>query len=214
MALTERGFEALLASLDPDRRRAGETYERLRRKLLSFFEWRGSTCPEDLADRAIDRVSRKIEDGERLRAADPWGYFHAIAQNILREHWTEQRRDAAALRGFGAAEAASAQSHESSAVADEAENREKELRCLEDCLEKLPAPARALIVRYYQGDRRARIENRKALAAELGLPQAALRSRSQRLRLRLDSCVERCLKTDGQGDTDLRFLPLKSDGDD
>jgi DNA-directed RNA polymerase specialized sigma24 family protein len=198
VALTERGFETLLESLDPDRQRAGEIYERLRRKLLGFFEWRGCACPEDLADRAIDRASRKMEGGERLRLADPWGYFYAIAQNILREHWTERRRDAAALRGLNAAEAASAQRHKPAVIAEESENLEEELRCLEACLTKLPARARELIVRYYQGDRGTRIENRKALATELGIPLAALRNRSLRLRLGLHICMEECLKRAGK----------------
>ena len=39
--MTPEEFEALLAQLDPDRERAGERYETIRRKLVRLFEWRG-----------------------------------------------------------------------------------------------------------------------------------------------------------------------------
>jgi len=46
-----------------------------------------------------------------------------------------------------------------------------------------------LILRYYQGEQRAKIENRRALAERLGLTINALRIRASRIRSRLEACV-------------------------
>src|SRR5204863_6195928 len=58
--LTRESFEILLAQLDPDRERAGELYETIRRKLIRLFEWRGCACPEDLADETFNRGARQL----------------------------------------------------------------------------------------------------------------------------------------------------------
>src|ERR671938_30866 len=62
-ALTAEAFTKLLARLDPDRERAGEKYEELRRTLVKFFEWRGAPFPEDQADETFNRVARKLDEG-------------------------------------------------------------------------------------------------------------------------------------------------------
>jgi hypothetical protein len=51
-----------------------------------------------------------------------------------------------------------------------------------------------MILKYYQGERGAKIENRKRLAEALSVPHNVLRNRAYRLRDRLQSCVEGCLK--------------------
>ena len=48
--LTADIFAKLLARLDPDRERAGERYEDLRRTLTRFFEWRNAPFPEEQTD--------------------------------------------------------------------------------------------------------------------------------------------------------------------
>ena len=73
------------------------------------------------------------------------------------------------------------------------------------CLTQLLADeeSRDLILRYYEGPSEARIGNRKALSELLGIPLNALRIRSYRLRARLESCVEKCLKAkEEEMDTD------------
>src|SRR4029453_5040025 len=87
--LTEDAFEKLLAQLDADRERAGEKYERIRHKLIKFFEWRGGASPEEYADRSIDRVARRVYEGAELRVSDPYLYFHGVALKVLKEHWRE-----------------------------------------------------------------------------------------------------------------------------
>jgi hypothetical protein len=54
-----------------------------------------------------------------------------------------------------------------------------------------------LIVRFYTGDGQARIENRKKLAAELGIDSRALSLRALRIRRELLGCLRACLKEFG-----------------
>jgi len=195
LSLTPAGFERLLALLDPDREGAGEAYVRIRKKLVKFFEWHACLCPEDLADRTIDRVGSKVEAGEPVRASQPLAYFHGVARNILREHWAEKRKDAAMRRGLLAELPAGGDAWEWPDKSDP----DQRLRCLERCLKTLYPESRDLILRYYEGSSQARIANRKALAERLEIPQNALRIRSYRLRARLETCVENCLKKEKTG---------------
>lgn len=179
-------FERLLGVLDPDRERAAEAYETLRQKLVRFFEWRGAGVPQDLADRVVDRVSRKLAEGETIREK-PSAYFYGVARNILREHWDEKKRERAALRALPR--------EDPSGNPDPV--LEQRLRCLERCLDALSAENRGLITRYYHGETRRKIENRKNLAGSLAIPLNALRIRACRLREKIERCVVECLKRPG-----------------
>jgi hypothetical protein len=48
---------------------------------------------------------------------------------------------------------------------------------------------------YYQGERRIRIENRKLIATKLGVSMNALNIRACRIRMKLESCIRKCLNT-------------------
>jgi DNA-directed RNA polymerase specialized sigma24 family protein len=190
VSLTSSSFDRLLSSLSSDREHAGESYVRIRKKLVKFFEWHGCACPDELADRTIDRVCRKVEAGEIIRAAEPSAYFHGVARNILREHWLEKKREAAALRELAQpATLPEAREHEQA----EAIGLDRGIGCLERCLGSLAPESRDLILRYYQVSSSERIQSRRALAQRLGIPLNALRIRSWRLRVRLEGCVRRCL---------------------
>ena len=66
--------------------------------------------------------------------------------------------------------------------------------CLDHCLKKLPEQNRILIVGYYQGDAGVKIDNRSALARQLGIPLNTLRIRVLRIRRRLKDCIMSCLE--------------------
>jgi len=53
-------------------------------------------------------------------------------------------------------------------------------------------------VAYYEGERTEKISNRRRLAATLVLSENALRSRVQRLRDRLEQCVQVCVAARGE----------------
>ena len=80
--LTREGLDRFLARLDPDRQRAGEQYQKLHRKLVKLFEWRGAPCAESLADETIDRVIRRMDE---VDIRDVSLYVLGVAQNVLRE---------------------------------------------------------------------------------------------------------------------------------
>jgi len=62
-------------------------------------------------------------------------------------------------------------------------------------LEKITnAEEATMVVRYHEGEGQERIENRKKMAAELGITLNALTIRICHLQARLRPCIEECLK--------------------
>lgn len=182
-ALTAEAFTRLLARLDADGERAGEKYEVLRRMLIKFFEWRDAPFPEDHADETLNRVARKLDEGVDIKNLG--GYCYEVARLVLLEFRKGPERR---LEPLDASRAHAAVAEEP----DAAHGRELLLDCLDECLSRLPPESRALIVEYYQDEKRDRIERRKALADALGLRRDALANRAQRLRDKLEQCVMRC----------------------
>jgi DNA-directed RNA polymerase specialized sigma24 family protein len=185
--LNQEAFDKLLGWLDSDRGRAGEKYEQVRRKLLKFFTWRECSDPDACADRTIDRVSRRIIEGADLRVTEPYVYFHGVAINVLREHWRERENRPVLLSDQVAAIPA--------APATDPTRSERLLGCMQHCLAKLPPESRELVMQYHRGEKRLKIDTRKALAASLQMPLNALRIRVFRLRAGLQACFERCAKS-------------------
>jgi DNA-directed RNA polymerase specialized sigma24 family protein len=182
--LTRESFDGLLALFDSDRERAGEHYEILRAKLVRLFEWRGSAAPEEYADTTLNRVARKVEEGEAVRDV------HAFAGGVARMVWLEaikrERREREALE----------QMPQREEIADKSDAR---LGCFRTCLDKLPGDERALAVEYYRKEKGAKIEARKKLATSIGTQPGALRLRVCRLRTQLEKCVGNCLKKSAGG---------------
>ena len=71
--------------------------------------------------------------------------------------------------------------------------REIQLACLDRCAQSLPLETRTMILAYYEGKERARIENRRRLAEGLGVPMNSLRIRVHRIREKLEECLLNCL---------------------
>lgn len=178
--VTQDAFDKFLARLDTDRERAGLHYEKIRRKLINFFECRDCSLVEDRADETINRVIRKIAEGETIR--DPHTYVYGVARMLLLEVSKEREKQRASFEHLPTRYAA-----------EELDESPRQVECLRQCLQTLPAESRKLITGYYQGERRAKIHNRKKLADALELPLNALRIRAHRLRDKLRSCVDRCV---------------------
>jgi DNA-directed RNA polymerase specialized sigma24 family protein len=191
IGLTPEAFESFLNSLDSDRERAGEKYEALRQKLNRFFEWRGAQNPDQLSDETLDRVSRKIIQGEIIY--DIPGYVYGVARFVLRESWEKLQRERSSHDSTDINTLPAEPEVEISGSDDEIEIQQT-AQCLDHCLESLPAESRALILGYYQLERGAKIQNRRQLADRLGIPMNALRIRVFRIRERLETCVHRCLE--------------------
>jgi len=183
--LTGAALEALLGRLGPDRERAAEAYESVRRRLIRLFEWRAWSEPEALADETIDRVARRLAEGVEIRAEDPYAYFAGVAVFVLRETARRAQRERAAL------------SETHSAFRDE--DPDLRIVALEGCLGELASENRALVLGYYTGEGNQHLAGCGALAQRLGLEPGALRVRVHRLRQRLEECVRRRLGPAGSG---------------
>jgi DNA-directed RNA polymerase specialized sigma24 family protein len=178
--LTPKAFDQFLSLLDLDRDRAGESYEALRRNLIQLFIWRGCRDPESHADETINRVIRKIDEGEEVR--DVIAYAHGVARRLLLEVFKKQEREQIGIEELPPLVAQ-----------PEEQDDETGVLCLRRCLNRLPEESRQLIVLYYQGEKSAKIENRKRLAEGLSVTLGALRYRAFDLRQRLQGCIERCM---------------------
>ncbi|MFY9573899.1 MAG: hypothetical protein WAV20_21080, partial [Blastocatellia bacterium] len=157
-------------------------YEVIRRKLLRFFEWRGSVFPEDHADEVINRVAKRIDEGEEIR--DLKNYFYGVARMFFLETLKQQEKEAEALEHLPQPQTNSKESAELEAI---------RLECLEMCLQRLTVVNRELIVQYYRKEKGAKIENRKALAERMGIQLNALRIKTCRIRVTVEECINDCL---------------------
>src|SRR5690349_12297755 len=93
--LTQQAFYRLLTCFDSDPERAGEKYEILRRKLVRFFEWRAcGSAALDLTDETINRVARRIDEGETVRNLS--NYAYGVARMVYFERMKELKREEAA----------------------------------------------------------------------------------------------------------------------
>lgn len=187
--LTPEAFERLLLSFDSDREQAGQKYENLRRKLLEFFEARGSHTPDEHADETLNRAARKITEGEAVENVN--NYCYGIARFLWLEASRRQSKEPIAFDEDFVSFAMSGADEE------ERENlrleREKRLECFEKCLRKLPDEPRTFIIEYYREENGLKIEQRKQLAALLKTTLNALRLRASRLRRELGACINSCL---------------------
>ena len=193
--LNEEAFEALLVSLDHNREHAGAKYEQIRHALITFFECRGSATPEDHADDTITRVARRLLEGQTIKVDKPASYFYGVARNVLKESWESRGRGPISLESQPAGTLGSPDPHRLQEQMSERQLKEQRLDCLERCLDQLSPNDRELIRTYYTGDNGIKIQTRRRLAENLGIPINALRIRALRIRERLEDCVETCLST-------------------
>jgi len=175
-------FHKLLRWLDEGHESNGARYLEMRRRLVSYFARKRCAAADDLADETLTRVTRRLdEEGSALDDATPARYCYIVAKFVFLEHLRKVKHDAP-LVGDHPAPASKSGDHEG----------EAQLRCLDRCMATLAPRDRELILGYYQGERRLKIEHRKALAAQFGLTANALSIRTCRIRARLEACVSGC----------------------
>ncbi len=175
--LTQEQFDKLLGWLDADRNAAGLKYQRIQLRLIKIFVCRGCYESEQLADTTIDRVAAKIDWLIANYVGDPILYFYGVAQNVFQEYLRRKLPKPPPPANNG----------------DKVES-ERDYECLDHCLEQLSSKNRDLVTRYYQGEKKAKIDNRKKLAEELAITLDALRIRAHRVRRQLQLCVTQCLE--------------------
>jgi DNA-directed RNA polymerase specialized sigma24 family protein len=175
LGFEQRGFLRFLARLNADPMLAGEEYEKLRARLIYFFERKGCRIPDELSDEAISRVARKVEEG--LEIEDVFKFSYGVARLVLLEHWRDPKREWEQL------------DERVSSPKSDREFDEHGLECMKKCLHALPSKDRDLIVKNCILDKKGKEE----LAKSLGLKINALRLRVFRIRTKLHKCCEKCV---------------------
>ncbi len=185
-SLSAEDFEQFLKTLDAeDREQAAGKYIALRERLEKFFEWRDCENTEELTDIVFDRVAKKIVEGEMIENAE--AYCVSVAKFVL----LENRREV-----FKKSEL-DENSREISSEAGQKDNKKneiqnKQLKCLDKCMAKLPAEKRELLINYFDTDEKTLIPNRRNLAEKFGINLNSLRIRISRLKSKLEKCTRKC----------------------
>lgn len=180
LTLTQSNFDQLLTWLDEDRLAAGQKYESIRNRLIEIFQVRGCLIPEELADETIDRVTGKLDEILGGYEGDPSLYFYGVAKRLFLEY----------LRRPKTAELPNVLRSEETSD----EDGDLYHNCLNRCLAKLGPEQSRLIVEYFEGDKREKIDHRKRLSELLGVTSETLRVRVLRIKLSLQKCVLDCVQ--------------------
>lgn len=186
--------EAFLAFLNSDRSEVGlspaevvnqraRRYIEIHNRLVRLFAWRGCHEPEILADKALDRAKqswKRKRDSSQAETGDrqnPVGYVCSFVRFIFLEWLAEQRTPEVPVQS------------------SRSDVDEVALDCLDQCLESTLEPEeRNLIFEYYQCQKQAKIDHRKAVAGRHNVSVNALRIECYRIRRRLRTCVFDCMQ--------------------
>jgi DNA-directed RNA polymerase specialized sigma24 family protein len=186
-SLSRPAFDRLLLRLAEEPEKAAREYEAIRHALLVFFDVRGIADSAAMADEALDRVARRLEQGEQVDR--PRAYVYGVARNLVRESIRQRCRERSLIEA----------QQTLVALAAAPDPNEGRIACLERCLGRLPEQSRALIVGYYQDHDCANGKRRQFLARRLGITYASLKTRAHRIRNALEICLHECLKTTSPG---------------
>ncbi len=182
---TETAFRRFLHWLDEGVDSGGERYLEIRRRLELYFERRNCIGADTLADETLNRVTRRLDEEGSIAGVCPPQYCYIVAKLVLHEYL----RSKSVIVDVNADDSAVLGRAKVPPI-PQAEPVERLLTQLERCLETLPIVDRELIIEYYRGDRRAKIEQRRSLAARFRLSANALTIRACRLREKLEHCVK------------------------
>lgn len=180
--MTPEKFDELLTWLGADhagiadRDRGAVRYEEIRRRIIRIYRNRGCHYAEEIADETADRLCRKAKELKDIYEGDPALYFYAVAKKVYLESLKPKPR---ALPP---------------PPPEHSEEDERRHLCLDACLEGLKPHSRDLILQFYQGEKREKIDNRKRLARQLGIDNRALNLRALRIRQELRQCMRKCLE--------------------
>jgi DNA-directed RNA polymerase specialized sigma24 family protein len=184
--LSKIDFERLLAFLNrnaenlslPEEtiwRMRGEKYEKVRRNLVRRFRAWNCLEPEELTDETFNRAAKKIP--ENYGADDDPEYFLLRIAYFVRLESYRIKPPQKPIPHF-----------------ETTEEDELAYECLEQCMEKLTPRNRSMILDYYRGEKKSKIEFRKEISERFGIGMNALRIRVYRIRATLQKCVLKCVK--------------------
>jgi DNA-directed RNA polymerase specialized sigma24 family protein len=189
--LDAAAFDRLLHWLDGGFDSEGQKYIEMRRRLVAYFDRKNCSAPEELADETLNRVARRLHEEGITEAETPAKYCYIVARFVFMESVRRMQQEQK-LRGELGWLAQSV-----SPATQEIDDRyERMLECMRTCIKSLDSGKQELILSYYTGKQRQKIENRKRFADRLGITTNALSIRACRIRDELENCVRQCLKTE------------------
>ncbi|MEO5859320.1 MAG: hypothetical protein ABIR33_10260 [Pyrinomonadaceae bacterium] len=187
---SEASFTRFLAWIDNGAESEGQEYLALRARLVAYFERKGCDVPDDLADETLERVNRRLDEEGSIDTDTPARFCYITAKFVFFEDLRSGRRKESS------AETADLENFKAGDPQNEDDERKELLsRCLDRCLSILSVEERDLIVAYYFGERRAKIDHRREVAAKLSLTSNALAIRACRIRTRLETCIRQCCES-------------------
>ena len=189
--LTQHAFDQLLNWLDEGSNSNGQKYLEMRDRLVVYFDRKNCRAPDDLSDETLNRVGRRLEEEGITTSESPARYCYIVARFVFMESLRDAQKDNTLRQ-----EIRPLPSDNGFAFSEAAEKQERMLNCLEQCTAKLDSAQREIILQYYSGKERLKIERRRALAKSLGITLNALSIRAYRIRDKLEACVKLCLGTE------------------
>jgi DNA-directed RNA polymerase specialized sigma24 family protein len=186
LAPSRAAFRQFLSWLDEGVDSGGEKYVDMRRRLAVYFDRRNCFSADDLADETLNRVARRLEEEGTISDTVPARYCYIVARFVFLEHIRQTRHGHVRLdeRSGDPVLPATGSSDPDVAV------RQALLDGLDRCLQQLKAQDRELILEYYRGEQRVKIERRRELAAGLRLTMNAVSIRACRIRDKLETCLK------------------------
>ncbi len=188
-SLSEAAFGRFLSWLDNSVQSEGGSYIEMRGRLVAYFDRKNCRDPDELADVTLNRVARRLEEEGQINTEAPAKYCYTVARYVFLENLRDTENRNVPLDEVIAGQSAVAAKPDG---AEEQAFKEKMLSCLEKCVQKLEPSNREMIVRYYYGIEKVKIENRKSMAASLNISINALSIRACRIRNKLEACVKEC----------------------
>lgn len=186
---TASAFRRLLNWLDGETNSEGQKYLEMRRRLVAYFDRKNCTTPDDLADETLNRVARRLEEENISETQDPAKYCYIVARFVFMEYLRSSRQEDALANDL------TRSAIEATSKFDQSqEQQDVMLSCLDGCINRLDPEGRQIIVGYYVGKEREKIENRRSLAQTFGITSNALSIRACRIRSKLEKCVRECSK--------------------
>lgn len=184
--MTSEAFHNLLRWLGDGAVSEGQKYLEIRQRLANYFDRKNCLSPDELADETLNRIARRIEEEGRIESETPAKYCYITARFVFQEHLRGIEKHSISIDLIKAEKLSKKNEDE------EKESKEKMLVCLEKCVGELDETSQEMIVKYYYGKERVKIENRRTLAEKLGISSNALAIRACRIRDKLEICVKKC----------------------
>lgn len=189
---TQDAFRQFLDWLDEGGGSGGEKYLELRRRLVLYFDRRNCLTADELADETLSRVAQKFQEQGEITNLSPAHYCYVTAKYVFLEYTRRPDQGQTSLDEFPASRTADGTLAIAAPADSDRATKERTLDCLERCLKKLAHGESELILEYYQGEQREKIQHRKLIAEKLGLSANALTIRACRIRNKLEACVRSC----------------------